>query len=293
MVAPDFTATKRCAKCGKEKPRSEFHKDKKRPDGLYPWCKTCKNTRTKTSRAYKAFLIRKRAAYRENPEPFRQANRDYRAANPEKVRQWEKTKWQKNGDKIRRRRRAIRWKNRHVINAILRADWKANRAKRTLAKRKHYRLNRESMLQKNRKLYAAHPEWWFAGALRRRARKRGLPADWTQADAEFARKWFKGVCPLCGGHLGLITKMHWDHWIPLADPECPGTVPQNMLPLCNDCNLEKNRRPAEDYAKELLGKKAKRRIARILAFFRSCRQVPHEFDRHTGHQTDRKPNRAT
>jgi len=33
--------TKRCAKCGKEKPRSEFWKDTKTIDGLQHWCKDC------------------------------------------------------------------------------------------------------------------------------------------------------------------------------------------------------------------------------------------------------------
>lgn len=33
---------KKCSKCGKTKPLSEFNKDKNRKDGLYPQCKKCK-----------------------------------------------------------------------------------------------------------------------------------------------------------------------------------------------------------------------------------------------------------
>ena len=34
--------TKHCAKCGQRKDRSDFHVDKRRRDGLYPWCKPCR-----------------------------------------------------------------------------------------------------------------------------------------------------------------------------------------------------------------------------------------------------------
>lgn len=33
--------TKVCSKCGKEKDKSEFYKDKTKPDGLSYWCKKC------------------------------------------------------------------------------------------------------------------------------------------------------------------------------------------------------------------------------------------------------------
>jgi len=33
---------KTCRKCNAEKPSSEFHKDKRRPDGLFPYCKICR-----------------------------------------------------------------------------------------------------------------------------------------------------------------------------------------------------------------------------------------------------------
>ena len=40
---------KRCSKCKVEKPRSEFGKDKRRPDGLYPQCRECKSAAHKES----------------------------------------------------------------------------------------------------------------------------------------------------------------------------------------------------------------------------------------------------
>jgi hypothetical protein len=35
---------KRCTKCGEEKPLSEFHRDRTRPDGRYSFCATCRCT---------------------------------------------------------------------------------------------------------------------------------------------------------------------------------------------------------------------------------------------------------
>ena len=34
--------TKRCSTCGETKPLAEFHKNKRRPDGLQERCKTCR-----------------------------------------------------------------------------------------------------------------------------------------------------------------------------------------------------------------------------------------------------------
>jgi NAD-dependent SIR2 family protein deacetylase len=31
----------RCTKCGEEKPRAEFSRDRSRKDGRAPWCKAC------------------------------------------------------------------------------------------------------------------------------------------------------------------------------------------------------------------------------------------------------------
>jgi hypothetical protein len=37
----DRELAKRCTKCGEEKPRAEFSRDRSRKDGRAPWCKAC------------------------------------------------------------------------------------------------------------------------------------------------------------------------------------------------------------------------------------------------------------
>ena len=44
------TATKKCAKCGRELPVSEFYANKKAKDGLHSYCKECIRERRKNKR---------------------------------------------------------------------------------------------------------------------------------------------------------------------------------------------------------------------------------------------------
>lgn len=66
---------KRCCRCKKLKPTSEFHKNRSRPDGLYEACKTCWSKRqkqyVKTARSpeqRKKRAKRSRGYYRKNRE---------------------------------------------------------------------------------------------------------------------------------------------------------------------------------------------------------------------------------
>lgn len=68
----------------------------------------------------------------------------------------------------------------------------------------------------------------------RKARKNNLPAVFSQDDLSFLFQYWNFQCAICereeGGLFHLIAL---DHWIPLANPACPGTVPWNILGLCN------------------------------------------------------------
>jgi hypothetical protein len=64
---------KRCTKCGKEKPRAEFSRDRSRKDGRYPQCKACV-----------------RRWHQENAERLAEYNRRWRRANRDKARAWDR-----------------------------------------------------------------------------------------------------------------------------------------------------------------------------------------------------------
>jgi len=80
--------TKKCSRCGKVKPLSEFHKHCRNPDGLKYACKECIRAARQTPEAklIDAANSRKwRAANREkNREFMRSYMREYRRKNKEK-----------------------------------------------------------------------------------------------------------------------------------------------------------------------------------------------------------------
>jgi hypothetical protein len=66
---PASVDLKRCTKCGEEKPRAEFSRDRSRKDGRAPWCKACV-----------------RCWHQENAEHLADYHRRWQQANPEKKR---------------------------------------------------------------------------------------------------------------------------------------------------------------------------------------------------------------
>jgi hypothetical protein len=54
---------KYCSKCGETKPRSAFHKDRTKKDGLHWCCKKCKNAYTKRHSKRKKYFAEEGKAY--------------------------------------------------------------------------------------------------------------------------------------------------------------------------------------------------------------------------------------
>jgi hypothetical protein len=64
---------KRCGKCGRTKPISEFHRDRRNSTGFYTWCKEC----TKSKYADNRISIRKRVQGRRADPKFREREYAY------------------------------------------------------------------------------------------------------------------------------------------------------------------------------------------------------------------------
>lgn len=105
----------------------------------------------------------------------------------------------------------------------------------------------------------------------RRARQAGLPDAFSAADMAAASQYWDNRCATCRIPLGLVAKTHWDHWVPMSDTKCPGTIPENMLPLCGSCNMSKSDRDGEEWARDKFGTKARGILRNIKLFFRSRR----------------------
>ena len=78
---------KKCSKCGRELPKSEFNKNKNMKDGWQSWCKECVAERKRKYReANREKVAESDRKYREaNREKVAERNRKYNEANREKV----------------------------------------------------------------------------------------------------------------------------------------------------------------------------------------------------------------
>jgi hypothetical protein len=104
------TTYKSCTKCGRELPRTSEHfcRDSSKPDGLHPWCKSCRSANARAFRKANPELVKERSDRwrkenpeyrkseywlewdrkycRENREKKTENQRRYRAENPERYR---------------------------------------------------------------------------------------------------------------------------------------------------------------------------------------------------------------
>lgn len=113
---------------------------------------------------------------------------------------------------------------------------------------------------------------------RRRARKLALPRRWSIDDWEKCLEYWGHTCAVCGRPQGLWHTLAMDHWIPLSDPACPGTVKENIVPLCHGeggCNNSKGNRAPREWLIERYGaRKARKILEKILEYFHSITCIP-------------------
>jgi|SRR5215471_4728164 len=111
-----------------------------------------------------------------------------------------------------------------------------------------YAEHQEEILARAKARYEADPEKYrqqgLEAARRRQGRLDALPNLLTEAQRQAALDYWGGCCAVCGEAPGEEGKaLAHDHWIPLADEACPGTVVWNSVPLCDGrdgCNTRKH-----------------------------------------------------
>jgi hypothetical protein len=227
-----------CTKCGEEKLATLefFYGQKIASDGLHPWCKTCHNANHKTwvdahPEYSKAYMRRYNA---ENKERMDEQKREYRLRTKEQTAEWNKKYYAANKEKL-------------------------NAYSRRLGKQ-HYQENRE---------------YYYAKDINRRARKQSLPNTFTAEQWHQCLEYFNYCCAVCGKQLRDLfgdVAPHRDHWIPLnyKGDDNPGSVANNMVCLCNECNLSKNDKMPQEWLKQKFGtSKARAILERIGLYFAS------------------------
>lgn len=239
---------KTCSKCGKSLPATTeyFHADKSKPDGFYSSCKTCK-------------LKHESEARQRNPELFRTRDRK---------------RWLTRKDSHNLQRRVKNTSKEH--RAQSRAYRVENLEKVREWDRQRYQRDYEKRRGNNERYRKANPAVFVAISQRRLARQRGLPRNFQKQDWLRALEYFKYCCAVCGRPRGLWHTLAADHWIPLILPNCPGTVPTNIVPLCHGiggCNNRKNSTEPQEWLTRMYGsKKASAILRRIEAYFEWLRE---------------------
>lgn len=122
-----------------------------------------------------------------------------------------------------------------------------------------------------RETYAKHSGKKRSITQRRRARKRQLPDTWTSEHWQRCLQYWAYSCAVCGREEGFEWVLSMDHFIPLSSPECPGTIPGNIIPLCygkGGCNNSKHTHPITVWLRRKYStRKANEILRRIAAYF--------------------------
>lgn len=140
--------------------------------------------------------------------------------------------------------------------------------------RRYNRRHPEKVRARDRRRAKEHPEYACFYSANRRTKVRGLPSTFKVIDWQHALDYFNLTCPVCGRQFfDLFTERQpqADHWIPLSSPNCPGTTPLNIVPLCggiDGCNQSKHDKLPEVWLVECYGRrKANEILQRIEAYF--------------------------
>lgn len=158
-------------------------------------------------------------------------------------------------------------------------DWYIKNREHHRKKHKEWReKNSESRNEKRRDWCRHNLERARTTNNRRKARKLTLPDALTHEQWQYALAYFNNCCAVCGRQLnGMFHRPAADHWIPLSNPECPGTVAENIVPLChgqNGCNNAKHDRDPAEWLTETFGKRnAKKILAKIEFYFKHVRSL--------------------
>lgn len=246
MASSNIT-TKRCPHCGETLPITQFSP---KGNSYSSWCKPCrrvaypaKKPKETVSVIHKACTLCKRIL---------PATAEYFHKSA-----YTKTGWNSQCKDCRRKHyydnhEIIREKNNAAVK-----DWTRRNKDRIAKRTRIWGMNNRPKTR--------------AAFQRRRARLLNLPFEFTGDDWQRALEYFQGCCAVCGRPQGLWHTLAQDHWIPITDPHCPGTVPSNIVPLCHGAdgcnNLKSNIEPSKWLRTRYGKRKAERIQQRIEAFF--------------------------
>jgi hypothetical protein len=206
------------------------------------------------------YRLKRRAKYEVNRAQILEKNRQYHESHPEVAQKAKQRYKLKNRDKLREQGRIYQAQRRE-----------ANPEEMRRAAQIYNAENRTRIAQRIRAWRKRNPASSRSALLRYRARKLALPNHFTARDRQFMLQYWQYACAICGNQEGFWHTLADDHWIPLHSQKCPGTVPENILPLCHGregCNNNKGKKDPHLWLIDRVGKlKAARILKAITTYF--------------------------
>lgn len=260
--------TRCCTKCGVEYPLTLefFEPGKAYKHGLNTQCRVCRRLAAKNHPSAKSEKKKKQKAARaKHPDVVarRTKRRKERYANDPEYR-----------EKILNRQRDERLNNPEIIKARKKKEYQKNKHKYKETNRKRYLNNREYFIEKSRQ-YTPDPIKRAIAVQRRLARKRSLPDTLTKEQWLACLNYFNNKCPVCDKMFTDTSKAYMDHWIPLSNSDCIGTVAENIICLCggkDGCNESKSNHNAKEWLLEMYPDKAEAILKRVEEYFEYIRK---------------------
>jgi len=95
----------------------------------------------------------------------------------------------------------------------------------------------------------------------RESQLKDKPNTFTLGQYNYCLKYWHNACCMCGNK----DRLQLDHWIPVMSHAFPGTTIDNMLPLCEECNVAKLNYEPKQWTTKRFGKRKLKQIERYFA----------------------------
>ena len=238
--------TKRCTRCGVEKPLEMFCKDKKTKDGLNFWCRECvkkylesiKDKKSKMDKRYREKNKEKMSEYQkkyreENKERLSQKTREYREKNKEKIALYKKEYSEKNKEKIAKKAKEQREQNKEKL-AKKNSEYYAKNKDLILEKNKKYRKNRKKedyifRLKEDIRTVIRH-SFKRKGIKKSKKTEQIIGCTITELKNHLLQTFFENY----GYEWDGAEDVHIDHIVPLATVNAE----EEVMKLCHYSNLQ-------------------------------------------------------
>ncbi len=219
------TPTKICTGCDGEFPRTSdyFHRDKTKPDGFYPKCKSCKSAQAA-------------AYFLKNAERILEKGAEWKRNNPDKVAAQVKA-WAKNHPE-RRKITIQRFKknNPAKLTEYCRRWRETHREQYRSIDRAYRTKNRVATRQRGKEAYENNPERYRAYSRNRYAM---VWSNGIHTADDVIQQYDKqgGLCYWCSEPVNQL--YHVDHMIPVS--RGGSNSHENIVIACPSCNQRKSK----------------------------------------------------